>query len=115
MILQSTINNNSYAWVRIPKTATRSYTKLLDTTNNDRHTKYSKIVETLDHKIPGVTVVRNPHTRLISALKHFCGVLHAQLQNPKNNNHIIRYKLEHGRLNDKTVDDNTRSLNMLLG
>jgi hypothetical protein len=90
MILQSTINNNSYAWVRIPKTATRSYTKLLDTTNNDRHTEYSKIVETLDHKIPGVTVVRNPHTRLISALKHFCGVLHAQLQNPKNNNHIIR-------------------------
>ena len=71
MILQSTINNNSYAWVRIPKTATRSYTKLLDTTNNDRHTEYSKIVETLDHKIPCVTVVRDPYTRFVSSMRHF--------------------------------------------
>ena len=77
MLLKSNIHNNQYAWVRIPKTATRAYAKLL-LPEQDRlphtHSSYSKIIENnnLDYTIPCLTVSRNPHSRFISMMKHFC-------------------------------------------
>lgn len=87
MILNSKLNNK-YAWVRIPKTATRAYTKLLAADNKHYHMEYSRMMELETIKIPCVTVVREPHSRFVSMMKHFSQILYAQMQHPRHRNHI---------------------------
>lgn len=88
MILKSVINTNTYAWVRIPKTATRAYTQLLSGDNRHYHMPYNKIIEVNNNiTIPCVTVVRDPYTRFVSIMRHFSLALNAQIMHPRHTNH----------------------------
>ena len=88
MILKSRINDNSYAWVKIPKTATRSYSELVDNTIPHSHMPYDIITKKFGEH-PCVTVVRDPYTRFVSSMRHFFGALNAQITHPHHLNHPI--------------------------
>ena len=88
MILKSRINDNSYAWVKIPKTATRSYSELVDNTTPHSHMPYSVMTKKFG-EYPCVTVVRDPYTRFVSSMRHVFGALNAQITHPHHVNHLI--------------------------
>jgi hypothetical protein len=85
MVIKSKINNKSYQWIRIPRTATISYSSLFfDNSNIDYpkgHTHYrynqfsrcKKCAETPELNLPAFTMVRSPVDRFISSVYFLVG------------------------------------------
>lgn len=79
MIVKSLLDNKTYFWVKVPRTATHSYEKIFFPTIDQTkiihlHTPYSSLKESLCKNKPeveyGFGVVRNPYLRFVSALKY---------------------------------------------
>ena len=81
MIISSKINDSKWIWVKIPKTGTRAYSKLLVPHGGDEiiqdgdrffhfHKTFNEIYVQHQKQYSGFTVVRHPITRFISALNH---------------------------------------------
>lgn len=73
MIISSKINNQKWIWVKVPKTGTRAYSKLFyphDEPKLHFHFTFHELYLQHQKQYMGFTVVRNPLTRFISALKH---------------------------------------------
>lgn len=81
MIISSKINESKWIWIKIPKTGSRAYSKLLVPKGEDEfiqngkrlfhfHFTFSHLYIHHQKKYTGFTVVRHPVTRFISALNH---------------------------------------------
>ena len=85
MLLTSKFNDTKWIWIKIPKTGTRSYSKLFfpdevdkisyeNGTHLHRHFAFTYLYDHHQKQYPGFTVVRHPVSRFISALKHLANV-----------------------------------------
>lgn len=80
MLVTSKIHNEKFIWIKVPKTGTRAYTKVFHPDGEKLfigeqefyhvHKPFSLLYHHHQKKYNGFTVVRNPRTRFISALKH---------------------------------------------
>lgn len=97
MIISSKINESKWIWIKIPKTGSRAYSKLLVPDGEDEliqnenrlfhfHFTFSHLYTHHQKKYTGFTVVRHPVTRFISALNHLAD-LNFQCVTPNCINH----------------------------
>lgn len=81
MIVNSLINNKNYFWVKVPRTATRSYEKLFFPEFNDTNTAVLHLhspyylskqaqCKNKPEVVGGFGLVRNPYERFISSLRY---------------------------------------------
>lgn len=81
MLVSSSVNNNKWIWVKVPKTGTRAYSLLFHAQGEDEfykdgfrffhlHQSFHNLYIHHGKRYSGFTVVRHPKTRFISALKH---------------------------------------------
>ena len=103
MIISSKINGSKFIWVKIPKTGTRAYAKILvsnneiQTENEDYslhfHLTFQQLYVNYRKKYSGFTVVRHPVTRFVSALNHIADV-NSQCTSSNCNNHPGKLPLD---------------------
>lgn len=84
MIISSKINDSKLIWVKIPKTGTRAYSKILVSRNGENieskdyslhfHVTFEQLYTHHNKNYSGFTIVRHPVTRFISALNHLADI-----------------------------------------
>jgi hypothetical protein len=71
MVVKSLISGETYIWLRVPRTASKTYGKIFFPDGNYEHKHNNYYHETYTHgEIPAFSVVRNPHTRFVSSIKY---------------------------------------------
>lgn len=79
MIVSSLIDNKKYLWIRIPKTATRSYQTLFFGKIQDaRHLSYEQCIKVYEPHDDIFSVIRHPRQRLRSGIRSI--ILHSRSQ-----------------------------------
>lgn len=75
MIISSKIRPDKWIWIKIPKTGTRAYADLFHPGHLTHfHTPFHELYSKHQYQYSGVTVVRHPVSRFISALKHLASL-----------------------------------------
>jgi hypothetical protein len=80
MLIQSKKYDEKFIWIKVPKTGTRAYSQLFHPNGDEFfvgnkklyhiHKPFSVLYTQHEKKYSGFTVLRDPRTRFISALKH---------------------------------------------
>ncbi len=71
MLIQSKVSDEKYIWIRIPRTASKTYGKVFFPDGNYEHRHNNYYHETYTHgEIDAFSVVRHPYTRFVSSVKY---------------------------------------------
>lgn len=71
MLIQSKVSDEKYIWIRIPRTASKTYGKVFFPDGNYKHNHNNYYHETYTHgEIDAFSVVRHPYTRFVSSVKY---------------------------------------------
>lgn len=71
MVIGSKVSSKRYIWLRVPRTATVTYGKIFFPDGNYEHTHSNYFYERDRYgDLPAFSVVRNPHDRFVSSVKH---------------------------------------------
>lgn len=71
MLIQSKVSDEKYIWIRIPRTASKTYGKVFFPDGNYEHRHNNYYHETYTHgEISAFSVVRHPYTRFVSSVKY---------------------------------------------
>jgi len=71
MLINSKVSDEKYIWLRIPRTASKTYGKVFFPDGNYEHRHNNYYHETYTYgEIPAFSVVRHPYTRFVSSIKY---------------------------------------------
>lgn len=125
MLVTSKLNNKTWLWVNIPKTATTSTMKAIFPDreyNLQHHSTYRDLIRQYQDKYSVFTMVRNPLDRFLSGLNHIfsvceCGNCKIDLTDPPKTEEVISFladmlklKSQHENFFDTVYKNNTNSL-----
>jgi hypothetical protein len=70
MLIYSKVSDEKYIWLRIPRTASKTYGRVFFPEGNYEHKHNNYYHETYTYgELPAFSVVRHPYTRFVSAIK----------------------------------------------